>query len=127
MAGSDLETNLETSELDKLTQISMEIIIHAGAAQSMLMQVVKGLSSEMDEALARRKLEEAKDEISKAHATQTAIIQSEASGEKIEYSLLFNHAQDTLMMAQAEHVFVTAMLDVYTNLANRIKKLEDTK
>lgn len=113
------------SQLDKLTAISMEIIMHAGTAQSLLMQVVKGLSNNMKDSDARVKLEEAKSAISKAHSTQTEIIQASVEGETVAYSLLFNHAQDTLMMAQAEHVFVTAMLDVYLNLVTRIEKLEN--
>ncbi|SET53657.1 PTS lactose/cellobiose transporter subunit IIA [Thorsellia anophelis] len=118
-------TNDENGGLDKLTSVSMEIIMHAGTAQSLLMQVVKGLSNNIEEADARAKLDEAKQSISYAHSTQTDIIQAAVGGEDIGYSLLFNHAQDTLMMAQAEHVFVTAMLDVYLNLVTRIEKLEN--
>ena len=47
-------------------------------------------------------LEMAKKEIAEAHRAQTEIIQNEARGIRYEYSMLFNHAQDTLMTINSE-------------------------
>ena len=38
----------------------------------------------------------------RTHRAQTEIIQNEARGIRYEYSMLFNHAQDTLMTINSE-------------------------
>lgn len=47
-------------------------------------------------------LKEANDLVVQAHNAQTEVIQSQVSGESMEYSLLFIHAQDTLMTINTE-------------------------
>ena len=57
-------------------------------------------------------MKKADKEIAEAHRIQTDAIQGEANGEKMEYSVLFTHAQDTLMTIYSE-----------INLANQIIKI----
>ena len=57
-------------------------------------------------------MKKADKEIAEAHRIQTDAIQGEAKREKMEYSVLFTHAQDTLMTIYSE-----------INLANQIIKI----
>lgn len=89
------------AEDDSLTELSMNILIHAGNARDNL---VKGLEQiegrNFDEAAVL--LKDARQEIVVAHGLQTDTLQLEAEGKQIRYSPLFCHAQDTLMTAQSE-------------------------
>lgn len=112
-------------EEEEMIQISMNIIINAGNAQNELMQIIQGLTTDIPMQALREKLIVAKELIIKAHQAQTTVIQGESRGEKVLYSLLFNHAQDTLMMAQAEVLFVGCLIDLYEQMNKRFEALEE--
>lgn len=86
---------------DELNLLSMKILIHAGNGRDLL---VKSLNELEEDHFSQSKqmLEEAHEEIVKAHGLQTQTLQMEANGQNIRYSTLFCHAQDTLMTAQSE-------------------------
>ena len=54
----------------------------------------------------------ANDALAKAHDVQTEMIQKEASGEKIELSFLFVHAQDHLMTAISEKNLIEQIIEL---------------
>ena len=60
---------------------------------------------------------EADEKILEAHKSQTEMIQRQAGGEEVEYSLLFVHAQDTLMTISAELHMAKKMMPVVRALA----------
>lgn len=79
-------------------QIVFTIILHAGNARSYCFEALAlARGAKHEEALAR--LEEASQELKKAHSMQSDLLQAEANGEKQEMSLLLIHAQDHLMNA----------------------------
>lgn len=84
-----------------MVEIATNVIVFAGNARNLIM---KALNAAYDENFdrARNYLDQAENELRSAHRTQTEVIQSEARGEKLETSLLMNHAQDTLMAAMTE-------------------------
>ena len=109
--------------MDEIVQNAMEIILHAGDArlkckealdQIALFNIEKG----------KEKLKEAQDEITKAHKVQTDAIQGETRGEKSEYSLLFAHAQDTLMTIYSEINIAKQLIKIFEAYEERIVKLE---
>ena len=66
-------------------------------------------------------LKEAKQEILQAHNAQTKVIQAQVSGEQFEYSLLFVHAQDTVMTITTELRMVQKMEPIFKALYQRSK------
>ena len=54
-----------------------------------------------------------------AHRAQTDTIQRQAAGEEISYSLLFTHAQDTLMTISAELHMAKKMMPLVRALATK--------
>ncbi len=82
-----MEANIETI---------MEIIMHSGNSRSYAMEAMQS-AKEGDFENAKNLLEQADEEGLKAHHAQTALLQSEARGDKTEFSLLLVHAQDHLM------------------------------
>lgn len=93
----------------------MSLIVHSGDARSYAMESI---------AAAREgKIEEAKDllvkadeAIGEAHNTQTALIQAEAGGDKVEFSLLMVHAQDHFMTSMTLKDLAKELVEIYSRI-----------
>lgn len=109
---------------EEILQSAMQIILHAGDARLACKQALDAISIN-DFKLAKEKLKESQIKITEAHRIQTDVIQKEMSGEKNEYSLLLTHAQDTLMTIYSEINIAKQLLIIFTNLDQRISKLEN--
>lgn len=102
---------------EKIINVAMEIILHAGEARNL---ATKAMIAELDgeKEKAKELLALAKENVKKAHLSQTKVIQDEARGDKIEICLLFIHAQDTLMTIASE-------VNVMEQMMNMNRKLEE--
>ena len=92
------------NEQNELLTAAMQIILHAGNARN-----------EAEEAVEEAKkfnFQEAEEAITLAHKSQTDIIQREAGGYGYDPSLLFAHAQDTLMTIKSELHITKQLIDV---------------
>ena len=76
-------------------------------------------SADMAKESKTKLLEEAEALIVKAHNAQTEVIQSQVSGESMEYSLLFVHAQDTVMTITTELRMTQKLLPIVKMLLNK--------
>ncbi|MCR4633529.1 MAG: PTS lactose/cellobiose transporter subunit IIA [Erysipelotrichaceae bacterium] len=99
------------SEENILIQVAMQIILNAGNARlkasDALSFAKKGEFAKAEELMAQ-----AEEDIVTAHKAQTEVIQNEMSGQGYDYSLLFTHAQDTLMTIKSELTFSKELIDV---------------
>lgn len=111
-------------EIDKTTQDAMTILIAAGEARNECKLAYEAIASG-DIALAEEKIAAADAKILEAHHVQTDHIQGVFRGEKQEYSLLFSHAQDTLMVIYSEIITAKQLIQVFKSFDDRIKKLEE--
>ncbi|EFI84024.1 Oligo-beta-mannoside-specific phosphotransferase enzyme IIA component [Listeria grayi] len=102
-------------ENDRLNQLSMNILVHAGNARDCLVQSLESLEESKFEK-AKEEIKEARKEVVVAHGLQTDTLQLEASGQQIRYSTLFCHAQDTLMTAQSEILIGEHLIKLFTKL-----------
>lgn len=94
---------------EEFVEESMGIILSAGDARNCCKTVL--------DCIAEAKFEEAESELEKAqrfileaHQKHTDMLQREGNGEKIEYSLLFAHAQDTMMTVNSEIILTKQLL-----------------
>ena len=89
----------------------MNIIINAGDCKNhaymALNYVNDGKYEEAD-----NELELANDALAKAHDGQTMFLHKEASGEKIDMSVLFVHSQDHLMTAITEKNLIEQIIEL---------------
>lgn len=108
---------MDYEEID-INAVAMSVIINAGDGRNCIDQAMDRLAS-LDLAGAERCLKDADEKILLAHKAQTEAIQRQAAGEHIEYSLLFAHAQDTLMTISAELHMSKKMLPIVHALASR--------
>ncbi len=109
------------SEENILIQVAMQIILHAGNAR---LHAADALASakKNDFENAEELMKKAEEEIVLAHKAQTEVIQNEMSGQGYDYSLLFTHAQDTLMTIKSELTFSKELIDVLKIIDERTKR-----
>ncbi|CAM3206754.1 PTS lactose/cellobiose transporter subunit IIA [Paenibacillus taichungensis] len=105
-------------KLEALSLISMQMIMHAGDARKGIMEALISCE-ESNYDRANELLEEAKKSMTKSHRMQTETVQKEASGEEPLFSLLFAHAQDTLMTVKSEYELTKRLIRVF-------KRFDDT-
>ena len=98
-----------------MKEIIMDLIIHSGEARSYVMEAIQ-LAKAGDVDGARSLIEKASMQLGKAHKSQTALIQDEASDNKIEISMLLIHAQDQLMTTMTLKDLANEIIDLYEKL-----------
>lgn len=108
---------------ESTVEAAMSIILNAGDARVDCKQALDAIS-QGDFAKAEAKLKESNKKITIAHKVQTDAIQGETRGEESEYSLLFAHAQDTLMTIYSEINIAKQMLKIFKAYEKRIAALE---
>lgn len=104
-----------------INSVAMEVIMNSGDAREKidlaLVEIANFNFNQADELLI-----EAEKMLNKAHNAQTSVIQSQVSGENVEYSLLFIHAQDTLMTITTELRMTKKMMPIFQILINKEEK-----
>jgi PTS system cellobiose-specific IIA component len=112
-----------TVSRDAMNTTALEIIMQAGDARLCITQAIRSVAegkfAETDTAL-----DEAKKKLAAAHRMQTDIVQSEGEGTKLDHTLLFIHAQDTLMTIYSEMNMVKQLKAVFKRYEERIAALE---
>ena len=109
---------MENQMIDEKTlTAAMSIIISAGDARLLCRDALNAIA-EQNFALANEKMKE-------ANRVQTDAIQGETRGEKQEYTLLFAHAQDTLMTIYSEINIAKQMLKIFESWEKRFEALEN--
>lgn len=108
---------------ENIVQAAMSIILNAGDARVDCKQALDAIA-EGNFDKAEQKLKESNKKITIAHKVQTDAIQDETRGEESEYSLLFAHAQDTLMTIYSEINIAKQMLKIFKVYETRLQALE---
>lgn len=108
---------------EQLTATAMEIIMNAGDARLSVTNALKAVVRQDFEVVAEH-LKEAQEYLKVAHGLQTDTIQSEGNGEVIGHSLMFAHAQDTLMTIYSELNMTRQLVQIFESYEARIKALE---
>ncbi len=88
------------------------LITASGSAKSHCMEAIQFAKTGDIEA-ARQAITQAEEDLKEAHRSQTALIQGEARGEKVEVSILLVHAQDHLMNAILMKDLAGEFIDLY--------------
>ncbi|MEW9939595.1 PTS lactose/cellobiose transporter subunit IIA [Clostridium butyricum] len=101
--------------MEGMELIAFEIISNVGMAKSLSVEALRAVRSENYEEC-NKKLEEASEYLIKGHHAHTSLIQKEASGEKIEFSLIIMHAEDQMIAAETIKSLVEEMIDMYKEL-----------
>jgi len=117
---------MKESEKDKVISTSMEIIMYSGDGRLFIVEALDAIANH-NFSMAKEKLTKAQEKLTKAHCLQTDMIQGDIRGgdEKMEYSILFTHAQDTLMTVNSEFNIAKQMIKIFEGYEARISILEE--
>lgn len=91
---------------------TMDIIINAGDARAYIYNAIDDIAN-YDYISAKKNMNKANDKLVIAHRLQTKKLQLEAEGDNINYSVLFTHAQDTLMTIMSEFNLIKHLIIVF--------------
>lgn len=105
---------------EELNTAAMQIILFAGNSRNLINEALSTLEENFDFDCADLKMKEAKEEITKAHKIQTNMIQSTIEDDELITTLLFTHAQDTLMTIYSELNMAVHMIKMYHVLETKI-------
>lgn len=108
---------------EQINSVAMNIIMDAGDARALITDALFAIEKNQFN-VADEKIIQAQQKIKTAHGNQTDIVQSEIHGERFPSSLLFTHAQDTLMTINSELLMSRHLLKIFRMLDKRISALE---
>lgn len=108
--------------IEELSQVAMEIILHAGNGRNHIENALAALENNLDYAEYENLMREANKEIVQAHRAQTNVIQTTIEEENMTFSLLFAHAQDTLMTIVSEYNIAKHLGKLYKVVIERTEK-----
>ncbi len=105
---------------DKITEVAFQIILHSGDARALVHEALDAMyDSNFEDA--KQKLEDATDNLNKAHNAQTELLQQYASGEDVKMEVILVHAQDHLMTTMTLQEMANEFLRMYERFANLIE------
>ncbi|MFC6177697.1 PTS lactose/cellobiose transporter subunit IIA [Companilactobacillus huachuanensis] len=104
---------------NKSVKDTMEIIINAGDARAFVADALDNVG-DFDYVSAKDNIKKADEKLVVAHRLQTKKLQEEAEGEDIKYSVLFTHAQDTLMTIMSEYNLAKHLIAVFEKRDQKI-------
>ena len=108
--------------MEGMELIAFEIITNVGMAKSLAMEAIKtAREGDFDEAEA--KLKESSEYLLNGHHAHASLIQQEASGDKVEFSLIIMHAEDQMMSAETIKVLAEEMIEMYKEIRKSNKNL----
>lgn len=111
------------SEVNDINMIAMQIIMDAGDAREYIAKSISAMEEDCFQQ-AEKYLADAQEKIKQAHGRQTEVIQDEARGVSHPFSLLFTHAQDTLMTISSELNLAKRFYGVFVHIDSRLQSLE---
>lgn len=106
---------MEENKLGYLNEQAMQIILYAGNARTIINNTIDSILEE--DTQYRKRLEEAHEELVKAHKIQTKVIQSTIDDCEYQTTLLFTHAQDTLMTVNSEYNITRNIIKLYEKVS----------
>ena len=103
--------------MDGIELIAFDIISNVGMAKSLAIEALRDVrEGKYDEA--EKKMNEASECLVKGHHAHTSLIQKEAAGEKVEFSLII-HAEDQMMAAETIKSLIEEMIEMFKQLNDK--------
>lgn len=106
-------------EQEEIQVVAFEIILHSGTARTSIHDSFKEMRENNYEE-AEQLLDEANQEITLAHQSQTDLLQKYASGESINMEIIMVHAQDHLMTTMTLKEVAIEMLHLYQKVKDAV-------
>ncbi|MBM6540188.1 PTS system, lactose-specific IIA component [Streptococcus dysgalactiae subsp. equisimilis] len=102
---------------EEITLLGFEMVSYAGEARSKLLDALKAAQNG-DFEKAEELVESANSSIVEAHHAQTSLLQKEAAGEDLAFSVTLMHGQDHLMTTLLLKDMMKHMIELYKRGTN---------
>ena len=97
---------------DEEYDIAFNVILHAGNARELFIEAIReARKGDFEEA--KKLMKDGDSELNQAHKIQTDLLQGEARGNKVNFSVIFVHSQDHLTMALTTKELAQEMIDSF--------------
>lgn len=101
--------------MDGMEQIAFTMIAAIGEAKTLIMRAItEACENKISEG--KDLLKQANEKLGVAHNEHFGLIQEEASGGKVEFGILFMHAEDQLMTTGLMKDMADQMIDMYEKM-----------
>lgn len=101
--------------VEKISQVAMEIITYAGLAKSCYMEALM-LCKHGEYQASKEKLCQGDESFSQAHSSHLQTLSDEMSTQDPQITLLLTHAEDQLMGAETIKILVQENIDIYKEM-----------
>ncbi|MGG7058988.1 PTS lactose/cellobiose transporter subunit IIA [Clostridium tertium] len=102
--------------MDNMELIAFEIISNVGMGKSLVIEAIREGRNRNYE-LANKKIKEANEFFVKGHHAHTELIQKEATGEQLKFSLIIMHAEDQLISAETIRDLGIEIIEMHKDLS----------
>ncbi|MFJ7470210.1 PTS lactose/cellobiose transporter subunit IIA [Peribacillus frigoritolerans] len=104
--------------MEGMEAVAFKMISHVGTAKSLIMEALYEAREGRYEA-AEEKLKKSRIHMVEGYHAHSGLIQQEASGQKVELSLLLMHAEDQMMSAETINDLVAEMIRMYREMRQK--------
>lgn len=98
--------------INELYSVAFFIISNVGTAKSLVMEALYA-AKDGNFTLAEEKIKESEQFFVEGHIMHASLIQKEANGEQLHFSLMLMHSEDQLMSAETISLLVKEMIEIY--------------
>ncbi|MFB4167361.1 PTS lactose/cellobiose transporter subunit IIA [Virgibacillus sp. JSM 102003] len=99
-------------DTNNITETAFQIILYAGNGKSNAMEAIQE-AKEGNFVRADQLMEDAGEELNKAHEFQTKLLQNEANGDESPLNLMLIHSQDHLMTSMTVRDLAVELVEIY--------------
>lgn len=100
--------------MEGMEAVAFQIISNVGTASLIMEALYEARDGRYESA--EKKLKESRTHMLEGHHAHAGLIQQEASGQKVEISLLLMHAEDQMMSAETISDLVSEMIRMYREM-----------
>lgn len=97
--------------LEEMQGAAFQIIAHAGEARSHYVEAIR-LARADDFEAAQQLIEKGEEAFRNIHDLHLSLIQKEAAGEQLPFSLLLIHAEDQMLTTETIHLLAIEMIEM---------------
>ncbi len=98
--------------LEQIQAVAFEMISIVGTAKSMYIEALT-LTKQGNYDDANKMIKEADEIFSEVHSLHFDLIQKEASGEQLPFSLMLMHAEDQLLTTETLKILILELIEIY--------------
>ncbi len=104
------------TELEQMQTVAFQIIAEVGTAKSMYMEAIRIAKEDKDFEAAKQMIVEGQELATSAHSHHFEIVQKEAAGEALPFSIMLMHAEDQLLTTEVVKVLAEEVICLHEEL-----------